>query len=45
MIKRQHADQEYITVNGEEQIIIYDEGEDENMGLSALLSSFGIELD
>ena len=44
MIKRQHADQEYITVNGEEQITIYDEGEDENVGLAALLSSFGIEL-
>ncbi|MBQ9087010.1 MAG: hypothetical protein IJY47_07485 [Clostridia bacterium] len=44
MIKRQYADNEYITVNGEEQIIIYEEGEDENVGLSALLASFGIEL-
>lgn len=44
MIKRQYADNEYITVNGEEQIIIYEEGEDENVGLAALLASFGIEL-
>lgn len=45
MIKRQYAEQEYVTVNGEEQIIIYEEGQDENVGLSALLASFGIELD
>ncbi|MBQ8331545.1 MAG: hypothetical protein IJX94_03485 [Clostridia bacterium] len=45
MIKRQYADNEYVTVNGEEQIIIYEDGESENVGLAALLSSFGIELD
>ena len=45
MIKRQYADQEFVKVNGEEQIIIYDEGKDENVGLAALLASFGIELD
>ena len=44
MIKRQYADNEYVTVNGEEQIIIYEDGEEENMGLAALLASFGIEL-
>ncbi len=44
MIPRQYADNEYITVNGEEQIIIYDEDQDENVGLATLLASFGIEL-
>lgn len=45
MIKRQYADNEYITVNGEEQIIVYEDGEEKTVGLSALLASFGIELD
>ena len=45
MIKRQYADNEYITVNGEEQIIIYEEDGETGKGLSALLSSFGIKLD
>ena len=44
MIKRQYVDNEYITVNDDETIVIYDEEEDENVGLSALLASFGIEL-
>ena len=45
MIKREYADNEYVTVNEEEQIVIYEDGESENMGLAALLSAFGIELD
>lgn len=45
MIKRQYADEEYVTVHRDEEITIYEDGEEENMGLSALLSSFGIELD
>lgn len=45
MIKRQYADSQYLTVNGEEQIIVYDKDEDQNVGLGALLASFGIELD
>ncbi|MBE6546858.1 MAG: hypothetical protein E7668_05415 [Ruminococcaceae bacterium] len=44
MIKRQYADSEYLTVSGEEEIIVYEDGEDENMGLAALLASFGIDL-
>ena len=44
MIKRQYADSQYLTVNGEEQIIIYEKDENENVGLGALLASFGIEL-
>ena len=44
MIKRHYADQEYLTVNEKEEIILYEEDEDRNVGLSALLSSFGIEI-
>ena len=45
MIKRQHADQEYIEVDRGERITIYEDDEEELSGLSALLSSFGIEID
>lgn len=45
MIKRQYVDNEYVTVNGEEQIIVYEDGQEENVGFAALLASFGIELD
>ena len=45
MIKRQYADSEYLTVNGEEEVIVYDKGEEKDVGLAALLSSFGIDLD
>ena len=44
MIKRQYADSQYLKVNGEEQITVYEKGEDPNFGLGALLASFGIEL-
>lgn len=44
MIKRQYADSEYLTVNGEEQIIIYEEENEKSVGLASLLASFGIEL-
>jgi hypothetical protein len=44
MIKRQYVDNEYVTVNGEEQIIVYEDGQQENAGFAALLASFGIEL-
>jgi hypothetical protein len=45
MIKRQHADQEYIEVDRGERITIYEDDEEELSGLSALLSSFGIKID
>ena len=45
MVKRQYVDNEYVTVNGEEQIIVYEDGQEENKSFAALLSSFGIELD
>ena len=44
MIKRQYADQEYLTVNSGEEITIYGEDEEENVGLAALLASFGIDI-
>ena len=42
MIKRQYADNEYITLKEDDEIVIYDDGKEENLGLSALLSAFGI---
>lgn len=42
MIKRQYADNEYITLKDDDEIVIYDDGKEENLGLSALLSAFGI---
>lgn len=44
MIKRQYADQEYLTVNSGEEITIYDEDKDENVGFAALLAAFGIDI-
>lgn len=41
MVKRQYADNEYITIEDEDEINIYEE-EEENIGLAALLSAFGI---
>lgn len=43
MIKRQYADNEYITLNSDDEIVIYDDGEEENVGLTALLSAFGVD--
>lgn len=45
MIKRQYADSEYLTEDGEERITVYDQDDAENIGLGSLLASFGIELD
>ena len=45
MVKYKNAEKEYINFGGEEQITVYDDGEDENVGLTTLLSSFGIDLD
>ena len=42
MIKRQYADNEYITLKEDDEIVIYDDGKEENLGLSSLLSAFGI---
>ena len=45
MIKREYADNEYIEVLSKKEIEIYDENEDRDLNLAALLSAFGIELD
>ena len=43
MIKRQYADNEYVTMENEDEINIYEDKEQENSGLSALLSAFGLD--
>lgn len=43
MVKRQYADNESIALDNKDEIEIYDDGEEENVGLAALLSAFGIE--
>ena len=45
MVKRQAADNEYVSMGGEEQIVVFEDGESEKSGLMALLSAFGIEID
>lgn len=45
MVKRQNVDNQYVSQNREEQIVVYEDGESKNVGLTALLASFGIELD
>ena len=45
MIARKYAENEYLTLNGEEQIIAPEEKNPENVGLSTLLAAFGIKLD
>ncbi len=42
MIKRQYADSQSVVLENENKVEIYDEGEEENVGLSALLSAFGV---
>ena len=43
MIKREHADNEYLPVEGDDEVVIYDENQDKNVGLAALLAAFGID--
>lgn len=45
MIKREYADNKYIKTEANENVVIYEEEEDAKVGLAALLSAFGIELD
>lgn len=42
MVKRQLADNQYVVLANEDEVEIYDDGEEENLGLSALLSAFGV---
>lgn len=43
MIKRQYADSEYIRLENDDEIVIYDGEVNENIGLTTLLSAFGID--
>ncbi len=43
MIKRQYADSEYIMLENDDEIVIYEDDENKNIGLSTLLSAFGID--
>ena len=45
MIKREHADNQYISAEGDNDVIVYENGQDKNIGLAALLAAFGIEID
>ena len=45
MIKREHADNKYLPVEGDNEVIVYEENKDQNVGLSALLAAFGIGID
>ncbi|MBE6533622.1 MAG: hypothetical protein E7678_01440 [Ruminococcaceae bacterium] len=45
MIKRQYADNQYVTLEDDDEIVIYDDGKEENIGLSSLLSAFGVNPD
>ena len=42
MVKRQYVASECVVLENENQINIYDDGENENVGLSSLLSAFGV---
>ena len=44
MVKRQYADNEFVTIENEDEINIYDDEKEENVGLAALLSAFGLDL-
>ena len=45
MIKREHADNQYLSIKGDNDVIVYEESGDTSVGLAALLAAFGIELD
>ncbi len=43
MIKREFAENECVVLENDDEIKVYGDGEDENVGLSSLLSAFGID--
>ena len=43
MVKRQYADSHCVSLENEDEIVIYDDGDKKNVGLAALLSAFGID--
>ena len=44
MIKRENADNEFTPIEGDNEVIVYEENRDENVGLAALLAAFGIDI-
>ena len=45
MVKREHADNQYLPITGDDEVIVYEENRDKNVGLAALLAAFGIDID
>ena len=45
MVNREHADNQYLPITGDDEIIVYEENRDKNVGLAALLAAFGIDID
>ena len=43
MIKRQYAESRYITLENDDKVVVYEDDENQNIGLSTLLSAFGID--
>ena len=43
MIKRQYADSKYITLEDDDEVVIYEGEAKENVGLATLLSAYGID--
>lgn len=43
MIKREHADNQYVELECGDEVTVYEE--EEKVGIAALLAAFGIELD
>ena len=45
MISNGYVEHKYVEAPSDEQVIVYEDGQDENVGLAALLASFGISVD
>ena len=45
MIKREHADNQYLAIEGDNAVIVYDNEERKDINLATLLAAFGIEID
>lgn len=45
MVNREHADNQYLPITGDNEVIVYEENRDKNVGLAALLAAFGIDID
>ena len=45
MIKSEHADNQHLEIEGDNEIIVYEKGQKEDVTFSTLLSAFGIKID